>query len=799
MAIIKYSADEFSKIIDLVSDAQTASGSASTSINDFVSLAKEISSKWINHNCNIEASSVLDRVVYVDAEGKEYGSSDGGKRSEKRYFKDIYKPVNVLPGYSTQYDNKASAVEAQKAYNQSKIDEYNGIASKAKTDLDSKLNDVINKSLEITNNVLTKIKDAIINFEDTYKGLSLKEMWDELDKKDLESISVEEVTLENGEKVDKVYFTYKDENGKTIKLTLPEAVNAFVSYVGAGTSNLIATNMLLEKMGLDPKNEKDAKFIDEYMTKAMLDTNAYVDLVSATGLYGIATSSAMNDFFDDNLADVEGVNGKTIDDAYESVVSKISDDSEIAAGLFGDGTNAKIGFGAAMLPAVMSTIMNVNENDIKERELSSEDKERVKKAEEEAEKNKKNKENSKENKDFSEDGAKQKDKIEQLDENGLIPEGIDGEGEEPIDGEIDEEIEEPNPEPNPNPDSEEVPKISDEDAKAIKKQIETNEDLDTPDEIEKPEITSDDIDNQARDKFYEEKTKGDTLNTELAQERMKAVEEYNNMSDEQKISALEGLGYTGIAAAGLVADQASGQTAYMIGLENQQLANMSNDLAVQQGFMNHDTRYDDPRGMDYFSSGQASLDLTPVSKDVQVARANLDQAKSQYDSSVTAANKAINDATASKEKYNNVLKNIRSTSGNNPKDWTEEQVKEYNKAAREYNEAVDRANGAVKEADSKKTNYAKQKEQYNVAYEKYREEAEKALQQVKENDNADEIGASIGEPSLPSGDDLGDTFVVGDDLVIGNVPSGEQVPENPVNNDDEPAVPNTDGVVYEDE
>lgn len=794
MAIIKYSADEFSKIIDLVSDAQTASGSASTSINDFVSLAKEISSKWINHNCNIEASSVLDRVVYVDAEGEEYGSSDGGKRSEKRYYKDIYKPVNVLPGYSTQYDNKASAVEAQKAYNQSKIDEYNDIASKAKTDLDSKLNDVINKSLEITNNVLTKIKDAIINFEDTYKGLSLKEMWDELDKKDLESISVEEVTLENGEKVDKVYFTYKDENGKTIKLTLPEAVNAFVSYVGAGTSNLIATNMLLEKMGLDPKNEKDAKFIDEYMTKAMLDTNAYVDIVSATGLYGIATSSAMNDFFDDNLADVEGVNGKTIDDAYESVVSKISDDSEIAAGLFGDGTNAKIGLGAAMFPAIMNTVMNVNEDEIKSRELSSEDKERVKKAEEETEKNKENEEKDKV---LSDNGVKQTDKIEQLGENEILPEGIDGEGEEPIDGEIEEEIEEPNPEPEPNP--EEKVKISDDVVKDINDKIESNEDLVTPDEVEKPEITSDDIDNQARDKFYEEKTKGDTLNTELAQERMKAVEEYNNMSDEQKISALEGLGYTGIAAAGLVADQASGQTAYMIGLENQQLANISNDLAVQQGFMNHDTRYDDPRGMDYFNSGQAGLDLTPISKDVQAARTNLDQAKKQYDSSVTTANKAINDANASKEKYNNVLKNIRSTSGNNPKDWTEEQVKEYNKAAKEYNEAVDRANGAVKDVDSKKANYAKSKEQYNVAYEKYREEAEKALQQVKENDNADEIGASIGEPSLPSGDDLGDTFVVGDDLVIGNVPSGEQVPENPVNNDDEPVVPNTDGVVYEDE
>lgn len=726
-----------------------------------------------------EHASSLKNSAYNNSASWADNSAIVGKW--KNYIKKHREGDRELGSYHETKNDQGVVISEDWEWNEAAVEsEAKRKISAAKSSYDEYAKDLYSPgdSKSDANKVLTSLTDiisALEEFESVVPNLedalnTLKTLPD--------GFSVESIDIAiDGEVVEGVQvLVYTDENGKQI--TVSEAVNAFYTYAGTTIASSIAADLYL---GSDVSDEDRDRVLRILAEKNEEDVQAK----TSKGMFSIASDAGISGMYEaalDEKYDYDEVHNK-----YATAIAGLEPD-DIGKEL-SEQTNADRILAMGMAGIAVAALCN-DPSELYDLPIDKVNVDALKKEEKGKDKDKDN--------DFSEDGAKQKDKIEQLDENGLIPEGIDGEGEEPIDGEIDEEIEEPNPEPNPNPGPEEVPKISDEDAKAIKKQIETNEDLDTPDEIEKPEITSDDIDNQARDKFYEEKTKGDTLNTELAQERMKAVEEYNNMSDEQKISALEGLGYTGIAAAGLVADQASGQTAYMIGLENQQLANMSNDLAVQQGFMNHDTRYDDPRGMDYFSSGQASLDLTPVSKDVQVARANLDQAKSQYDSSVTAANKAINDATASKEKYNNVLKNIRSTSGNNPKDWTEEQVKEYNKAAREYNEAVDRANGAVKEADSKKTNYAKQKEQYNVAYEKYREEAEKALQQVKENDNADEIGASIGEPPLPSGDDLGDTFVVGDDLVIGNVPSGEQVPENPENNNDDP-IPDQTGIVYEEE
>lgn len=629
-------------------------------------------------------------------------------------------------------------------------------------------NDDANKVLSS----LTSIISALEKFESESPSLedALKTL-----KTLPEGFSVESMDIAiDGEVVSGVQvLVFTDSDGN--RATVSELVNAFYTYTGTTIASNIAAEYYLGSDISPEKREEVLRIIGE-------KTKTDVNVKTSKGMFSVASDTGISGMYE--AAMDEKYESSEVHNKYMTSIAGL--EPEDVGKELSEQTNADRILAMGMAGLVSAALCN-DPSELYDLPIDKVDTDALKKDEKDKDEEK--------DKILSDDDVKQKDKFEQLGDNEVLLEDIDGEGEEPIDGEVeDEEIEESDPELNP----EEKVKIPDDVVKDIKDKIESNEDLVVSEEVEKPEITSDDIDNQARDKFYEEKTKGNPLDNELAQERMKAVEDYNNMSDDQKISALESLGYTGIAAAGLVADQAAGQTAYMIGLENQQLANISNDLAAQQGFMNHDTRYDDPIGMDYFSSGQASIDLTPVSKDVQVARTNLDQAKTQYDSSVTTANKAISDANASKEKYNNVLKNIRSTSGNNPKDWTEEQVKEYNKAAKEYNEAVDKANGAVKDANSKKADYAKSKEQYNVAYEKYRVEAEKALQQVKENDNADEIGTSVGEPPLPSGDDLGDTFVVGDELVIGNVSSGEQGSENPGNNNDDP-IPDQTGIVYEEE
>lgn len=771
MAIIKYSAEEFSKVIDLVSTAQKASEQVSTSINDFVNLANEISSKWIDHNCNIEPTSVLDRIVYLDADGKEYASSEGGKRSEKRYYKDVYKPVNVLDGYSTQYDNKASAVAAQKAYNQSKINEYNGIASNAKTYLDDVLADNINQSLQITNEILTKIKDSITNFEDTYKELSLKEMWDKLDKRDLESISVEEVTLENGEKVDRIYFTYKDENGNDIKLTLPEAVNSFVSYLGAATSNIVATNMLLEEMGLDPKNEEDLKFINEYMTKAMLDTNAYIDDISEKGLYLIASGLAIDEFYEAVSAGNSDLNGKTINEAYESVISKIENDSELAGGILGSETNAAMVGGFAMFAGVMSSVMNIDEDEIKNRKLSEEDSERVEKAKDELEKKK-----EEENKPASEGEVKPDVERTDGDVQPVQPEPeLPPEEPEPALPPEEPEPDLPPDEPEPELPPEEpvpTPEVSEEAAQGVRESITANENLNPPEEVEGIELTSEDIDNQVRDEYYSDPN--------LAENRVKAVDTYDTMTDSERVESLEALGYTTVVAAGLVADKAAGQAAYVIGIDEQNMANMSNALAAQNGITNHNTRFDDGHNLSYFESGQAGVDMAPANAEVQAARANLTTARGNYNSAVTTANSAINEANESKERYNSTLSNIKKKKGDNPQDWSQEDVDEYNKAAREYNEAVDKANKAVADAEAQRAAYERERAAYDKAYEECRKQAEAGVQTVINNDQSEEIVESV--PAVPDVvENVNEEGVFSTEAIPMTSPGSEEVTE-PVTN-----------------
>lgn len=749
MSYLKCSKEKLNEVLSVFEETKKEIDGAWTAYfgNGFYSSAYKESDKWAdsywqNHKDKADVS-------------KDSYTSEKWDSAAQKYVSDFDES-----GYNKAVENGARAwIKAQAELYKGKLTGANGDFKRPMV-----------RKFESIYNAFEKVCNLI----ETFEGIepSLKKELMSLDGKVSEGGSfkwqTETIISEDGNETILDILLFSSDGSDEGFIKIAEAVNC--SYTTMGVTSNYA--IYAYESGFD-----NDKLFDEYMTKSAEKIGVQYDAYKQKGFFSVVSDQNIANMYTEAM-------GKDYDKSI------IAEEYAAATGYYlakddDDLTSVKAGeYGSmAMAGAVLLAAGNIGNEELPD-ELKT-----IKENEKDEDKD------DEKDKIFSDDSAKQEDKVEQLGDNEVIIEDIDGEGEEPIDGEVeDEEIEESDPELNP----EEKVKIPDDVVKDIKDKIESNEDLVVSEEVEKPEITSDDIDNQARDKFYEEKTKGNPLDNELAQERMKAVEDYNNMSDDQKISALESLGYTGIAAAGLVADQAAGQTAYMIGLENQQLANISNDLAAQQGFMNHDTRYDDPIGMDYFSSGQASIDLTPVSKDVQVARTNLDQAKTQYDSSVTTANKAISDANASKEKYNNVLKNIRSTSGNNPKDWTEEQVKEYNKAAKEYNEAVDKANGAVKDANSKKADYAKSKEQYNVAYEKYREEAEKALQQVKENDNADEIGTSVGEPPLPSGDDLGDTFVVGDELVIGNVSSGEQGSENPGNNNDDP-IPDQTGIVYEEE
>lgn len=299
------------------------------------------------------------------------------------------------------------------------------------------------------------------------------------------------------------------------------------------------------------------------------------------------------------------------------------------------------------------------------------------------------------------------------------------------------EPEEPIPE-NPEPVTKEVtPEV----AQGVRDSISKNGELNTPDEMNKIDLTSDDIDNQARDEYYSD--------PDLAEKRVSAISEFENMSNEERVSSLEALGYTTVVAAGLVADKATGQAAYIIGIDEQNMANMSNALALQNGITNHNTRFDDGHNLSYFESGQAGVDMSPVTSEVQAARANLTTARGNYNAAVTTANDAITEANESKEKYNNTLSSIKKKKGDNPEDWSKDDVDEYNKVAEEYNAAVKNAEKAVEDAQSKKVVYEAEKANYDKAYEESVKKAQAGSQEVQDADDSDIINEMVpAEPDI---------------------------------------------------
>ena len=261
-------------------------------------------------------------------------------------------------------------------------------------------------------------------------------------------------------------------------------------------------------------------------------------------------------------------------------------------------------------------------------------------------------------------------------------------------------------------------------------------DSDLPANIDPETRTPEEIDSEARDEYFEQNE--DTL----YEEREQHIEEYQSMDESEKQNALEELGYSKEDAAKLIAAPAAGQTAYVYGKFNQSLSNASNNIAAAEGVNNFVSGYDSKNTLTNVTNKTANVELTPTSDSVQTARQQLTVAKDNYDSSVTKANDAIDKASTAKDKYNKVLKNIQDKNGEDPKNWTDEQVDEYNEAATMYNDAVKEAQEAAKEVESAKQSYNQEKEQYQAVYDKWREEAEEDVgitgSEIDNNTNSSE-------------------------------------------------------------
>lgn len=561
-----------------------------------------------------------------------------------------------------------------------------------------------------------QVRKLVEDFENGAKNIGFVD----IEKfKAIDGISVEE----NEEGTQVVYFEYTDEEGNVIKITLPEAVNSMFTEVGVSSSAVVEAT---KKFGKNLSTEE--------LTKYIKDTTAFATNANEVHAFGIAsktdieafTTNAFQVSFDDfnnHWKEIAEEHGVDLTD-YNKIEEELSESI--------NGDTSTLAVSSIVVAAMSHTLPNLfaqNEDDEDEEKDS-------------------NKEYSTSN------GNKETESIEVLpgDVTGGVetinPDlpSVEPEPELPPEEPI-TQPEEPTPE-NPEPVIE--PEVTPEVAQGVRDSISEFEGLNSPDKMDEIKLTSDDIDNQARDEYYSDPG--------LAEKRVSAISEFENMSNEERVSSLEALGYTTVVAAGLVADKATGQAAYIIGIDEQNMANMSNALALQNGITDHNTRFDDGHNLSYFESGQAGVDMTPSTAEVKKARADLTTARGNYNSAVTTANDAINEANESKEKYNNTLSSIKKKKGDNPEDWSKDDVDEYNKVAEEYNAAVKNAEKAVEDAQSKKVVYEAEKAKYDKAYEESVKKAQAGSQEAQDADDSDIINEMVpAEPDITEKvDDNGD-------------------------------------------
>lgn len=694
----KFSQDKIVDALNSIVSCNEALNDVETSASEFISSANEESARWTNY------VKTYSRTV------DDYDSLGNVSGSHTEYW------TNFTPD-SYCSDREVAMTQGKSVCTDEYIKPYNTLAnqlSSAWKTLKSEVNEKIN-------NVELCLK-AIETAATTFDGLSssISSALGELEAAGMaDNIAVEV----NDDGVEVVYYQLLDDDGNVIgKYSISEMVNAFYTYTGSAMSSVVSTGLMFGDEDI-PEG-----YLNNIISGVGTDVYKQLDL----GFMSIASKGSIEGVYEELIG--EDYDEATITKEFESIIKDkyVTDDktaSELYSKLLNDDTNALLSAGAAF--GLGSAALrgektysdgNVEENKkrIEQMQNSSEiaaEKERLPGEAEWPSITDEDKKN------------------ELLGEIGVVG-SVDGTG---IDNLLSETEGAVNLEDSTNDSLELDPDESlqtDYEADRISDIMDKLGDSDLPANIDPETRTPEEIDSEARDEYFEQNE--DTL----YEEREQHIDEYQSMDESEKQSALEELGYSKEDAAKLVAAPAAGQTAYVYGKFNQSLSNASNNIAAAEGVNNFVSGYDSKNTLTNVTNKTANVELTPTSDNVQTARQQLNVAKDNYDSSVTKANNAIDKASTAKDKYNKVLKNIQDKNGEDPKNWTDEQVDEYNEAATMYNDAVKEAQEAAKEVESAKQSYNQEKEQYQAVYDKWREEAEEDVgitgSEIDNNTNSSE-------------------------------------------------------------
>lgn len=672
-------------------------------------------------------SRVSDNISLVNTAIVNFENTISSKISEFEKFNDIVVCENDdgTTTYSSSFGGSSSTSSwfVQAALNLAKELKIADFKAKAET-ITKTVNDLTTKIKEKSDkykDLLTKLATSVSNFENG--NYSLSEVLEELQISDITGVSFE-IANKDGAEVVTIYYTYTDENGNEITVKLSEAVNSFYTYVGSATSGLIANEIWLNEQGdLSPEER------EEYRVRALRQTGAQIDAIAESGLMQIASTASISGFYASFAKDHDL--DEDMEVAYKSMIKSCGLSSDAIAEIMGEDTNSVMAAGGALLAAGFAEKLGFKEK------LTEKDKKENKQAVKTA-KDKKTKIES-----YVEERESLDDIIEELKEQDAINEKKAEE--QPIktaDWPPATDLNNPNVTETGTDINDLLPElleqkensenndsifdigdptdsdVTDFEADRISDLIDKIKDSEFPSRIDKGTRAPAEIDSEARDTYFEK------IGDDLYEHREQQINEYREMSDSEKVEALEELGYSKSDAAKLVAAPAAGQTAYVYGKFTQSLSNASNNIAAAEGFNNFVSAYDNKTNLANIMNKTANVDLTPTSENVQNARQQLSTAKGKYDESVNKANKAVDKAADAKNKYNKVLKDIQDKNGKDPKNWTDEQVDEYNEAATMYNDAVEEAQRAAEEVESAKQSYNQEKEQYQAVYDKWRDEAE---------------------------------------------------------------------------
>lgn len=670
--------------------------SAKTNAESFIESAKENSSSWL---ANDAIKNRWKEVIRNKNKGNNsfgyYTSSEdseGDETSVWNWYDGVVEgeAINKIKAAKTAYDALADNI-------------YNPGDSNGDSE---KVNDALNKIIEAIN----LFEDSSPSLEEAIKTITTLP----------EGFSVEKRTINlDGEEVQVDTLVYTAEDGT--QTTIAERVNSFYTFTGITADGVVAIASLTAGKTL---SEDELIKLNSNLDSYVKDTASTTALYEQKGFYSVASMAGIGGMYNDATGlDYDEEQVKT---DYNSIISAYAS----SADKYGDGLTDEVNSGAVGSAAMFGLVGNAIAN---KGALSDDEKKKAG-----LDKYIATDEDKKGNLPGEAEWPATTDEDKKNELLGGIGVGgsVDGTG---IDNLLSETEGAVNLEDSTNDSLELDPDESlqtDYEADRISDIMDKLGDSDLPANIDLETRTPEEIDSEARDEYFEQNE--DTL----YEEREQHIDEYQSMDESEKQSALEELGYSKEDAAKLVAAPAAGQTAYVYGKFNQSLSNASNNIAAAEGVNNFVSGYDSKNTLTNVTNKTANVELTPTSDSVQTARQQLTVAKDNYDSSVTKANNAIDKASTAKDKYNKVLKNIQDKNGEDPKNWTDEQVDEYNEAATMYNDAVKEAQEAAKEVESAKQSYNQEKEQYQAVYDKWREEAEEDVgitgSEIDNNTNSSE-------------------------------------------------------------